>query len=119
MLVDIQNESLVPGPTIAARGSFDDDVAQLDDLLVDNKPAYVLLRRYDEAENPAPYVAIAYVPDIANVRQKMLFASTRNTLTRELGGEKFGESIFATEKKELTAEGFKKHDAHMEKSVLF
>src|SRR5690606_32274572 len=56
-------------------------------------------------------------PDTANVRQKMLFASTRNTLVRELGSEKFAENMFATEKHELTAEGFKKHDAHVKKAA--
>lgn len=60
----------------------------------------------------APFISIAYVPDTANVRQKMLFASTRNTLLRELGTEKFGESLFATRKEELTPEGFRKHDVH-------
>lgn len=42
----------------------------------------------------------------------MLFASTRLTLVRELGTERFRETIFATEAKELTAEGFRKHDDH-------
>jgi twinfilin-like protein len=42
----------------------------------------------------------------------MLFASTRLTLVRELGIERFRETIFATTKAELTAEGFKKHDQH-------
>jgi twinfilin-like protein len=42
----------------------------------------------------------------------MLFASTSLSLVRELGGEKFRESIFATTKQELSVEGFKKHDAH-------
>lgn len=48
----------------------------------------------------------------------MLFASTRSTLVKELGGEKFGESIFATMKAEVTAEGFKKHDAHVAQYVF-
>jgi twinfilin-like protein len=43
----------------------------------------------------------------------MLFASTRLTLVRELGIERFRETIFATERDELTAEGFRKHDAHV------
>jgi hypothetical protein len=47
----------------------------------------------------------------------MLIASTRNTLIKQLGGEKFGESIFTTEKHELTAEGFKKHEAHTKQYV--
>jgi twinfilin-like protein len=44
----------------------------------------------------------------------MLFASTRLTLVRELGIERFRETIFATTKQELTAEGFKRHDQHVE-----
>jgi len=53
------------------------------------------------------------VPDAAPVRQKMLFASTRLTLVRELGIERFRETIFATTTEELTKEGFEKHDRHV------
>ncbi len=42
----------------------------------------------------------------------MLFASTRLTLTRELGIERFRETIFVTTKEELTKEGFERHDKH-------
>jgi len=42
----------------------------------------------------------------------MLFASTRLTLVRELGIERFRETIFATTKEELTPQGFEKHDKH-------
>lgn len=55
---------------------------------------------------------MTYVPDTAKVRQKMLFASTRLTLVRELGTEHFRETIFVTTKAELTPEGFDKHDKH-------
>lgn len=57
-------------------------------------------------------MAVTYVPDTAPVRQKMLFASTRLTLVRELGTEHFRETIFATTAAELTPAGFDKHDAH-------
>jgi twinfilin-like protein len=43
----------------------------------------------------------------------MLFASTRLTLVRELGIERFRETIFATTKEELTPQGFEKHDKHV------
>ena len=43
----------------------------------------------------------------------MLFASTRLTLVRELGIERFRETIFTTTKEELTKEGFEKHDKHV------
>jgi twinfilin-like protein len=54
------------------------------------------------------------VPNAAPVRQKTLFASTRLTLTRELGSENFGETLFATEAEELTEAGWRRHEAHGE-----
>jgi twinfilin-like protein len=38
------------------------------------------------------------------VRSKTLFASTRATLVRELGSEKFASTIFATEEEEVVSE---------------
>ncbi|KAI5779688.1 hypothetical protein EDC01DRAFT_718885 [Geopyxis carbonaria] len=110
LIVDIQKEALVLQEIIHVAGTFEDDLRQLDGLIQDSHPAYILLRRYEAPT--AALVAVAYVPDTANVRQKMLFASTRNTLLRELGTELFAESLFATTKAELTAEGFQKHDHH-------
>lgn len=43
----------------------------------------------------------------------MLVASTRLTLVRELGIERFRQTILATEKEELTAEGWAKHEAQV------
>lgn len=57
-------------------------------------------------------MAITYIPDAAPVREKMLYASTRHALTRELGTEKFRESIFVTTKEELLPAGWEKHDEH-------
>lgn len=69
----------------------------------------MILRRH--STDPR-FVAATYIPDSAPVRQKMLFASTRLTLVRELGSEHFRETIFATTPQELSAAGFEKHDAH-------
>lgn len=110
LVITIEKEALIPSHTLPSNGTFEEDLHQLDSLLKDNEAAYVILRRRDS--DMAPFISIAYVPDTANVRQKMLFASTRNTLLRELGTEKFGESLFATRKEELTPAGFKKHDMH-------
>jgi twinfilin-like protein len=44
----------------------------------------------------------------------MLFASTRLTLVRELGGEHFPESLFVTEAAELSEAGWEKHRKHEE-----
>ena len=91
----------------------------------DNEAAFVILRRYpdgvpdgvpdgsDGAPNgnasvsaPDKFICITYVPDTAPVRSKMLFASTRLTLVRELGSEKFAETRFVTSKGELGEEGW-------------
>ena len=111
LVITISSEALVLKHTLLANGTFEADLMQLDDVLTPVEPAYIILRRYEGSAKP-PFIAITYVPDAANVRQKMLFASTRNTLLRELGTDRFGESIFATLKEELTVKGFERHDAH-------
>ncbi|KAK4502438.1 hypothetical protein PRZ48_005863 [Zasmidium cellare] len=111
LLAGIDNEKLIPKTTIPLQGpSFKDDLNQLQDHLTPNAASYILLKVEPGAADG--YVAVTYVPNAAPVRQKMLFASTRLTLVRELGIERFRETLFATEKSELTASGWDKHEAH-------
>ena len=51
------------------------------------------------------------------MRQKTLFASTRLSLLRELGSEKFSDSFFATEKADLSPAGWEKWERHGEGEV--
>ena len=100
----------MPLSTIASSGSsFGDNVASLQAHLKPDAALYAILRRHDDAPQ---FLAVTYVPDSAPVRQKMLFASTRLTLVRELGTEHFRETIFATTAEELSEDGFRTHDAH-------
>lgn len=111
LLAGIDNETLVPRQTIPLESTdFTSDLSQVSSLLQPNAAAYILLKTHPDA--PDGYAAITYVPNAAPVRQKMLFASTRLTLVRELGIERFRQTVFATEKSELTAEGWAKHQAH-------
>lgn len=111
LLAGITQEKLIPLETIpSSSADFSSDLTHLTSSLKDNEAAYVILRRYPDAADG--FVAVTYVPDTANVRQKMLFASSRLTLVRELGTERFRETIFATTKDDLTAEGFRSHDKH-------
>lgn len=110
LIATISSEALHPVHTIPAESTdFFADLHQLPPLLSTKEAAYIILRRYQNA--PDGYVAVSYIPDAAPVRQKMLFASTRLTLVRELGTERFRESLFVTELKELEKEGWEKHDA--------
>ncbi|RKF59544.1 Twinfilin [Erysiphe neolycopersici] len=117
LLCTIVNEVIEPSAILEpATSSFDNDLfTLLEPHLLENENAafYIILRR-DHLSSTAPFVAITYVPDSAPVRSKMLYASTRLTLVRELGTERFHETIFATTRQELTAEGFKKHDQHIQ-----
>jgi twinfilin-like protein len=96
--------------TIALQSDFSSDLSQLSSLLSPTAARYVLLK-IAPGESDG-YVAVTYVPNGAPVREKMLFASTRLTLVRELGIERFRETLFATEAAELTAEGWAKHEKH-------
>ena len=110
IVATIRQEEIVPQKTIPSRAvDFLDDIAALEDSIPADEAAYIILRRYDD---PDGLVAVTYVPDSANVRQKMLFASTRLALVRELGTERFRDTLFATTKKELAPDGWRKHDAH-------
>lgn len=67
--VTIATESLVPVTSIDVSGSLDDDLALLQDHLEENVPCYVLAR----LDNPlSEWLIISYVPDAAQVRQKVI-----------------------------------------------
>lgn len=118
LIARIDKETIVPGATIPSSAStFLDDLSNLSTHIQPNEALYILLRRADSLSSPdKSLVAVTYVPNAAPVRQKMLFASTRLTLVRELGGEHFPESIFTTEADELTATGWQKHVQHTQSS---
>ena len=110
LIATIKSEALTPLATLpSATTDFHSDLSALPSHLKPDAASYIILRRYQNA--PDGYVAVTYIPDSAPVRQKMLFASTRLTLVRELGVERFRESIFVTDMKELEPEGWRKHDA--------
>ncbi|OJJ88423.1 twinfilin [Aspergillus glaucus CBS 516.65] len=105
--ITITSESLTPLPTISSSSSFTSSLSQLSTILKPQTPIYLLLRRDDNT-----LVALTYIPSNAPVRAKTLFASTRATLVRELGSEKFGTTIFATEEDEVVGENaWKERDA--------
>ncbi|KAH9857081.1 actin depolymerizing protein [Lenzites betulinus] len=108
--ISIENESLVPSETVAPSGTLEQDLDRVVDILEDNVPAYVLVRLDDP---PTEWLAINYVPDSAKVRDKMLYAATRTTVTKSLGSAHFKDTIFATSKEDIGAEAYAKHKRHV------
>ncbi|KAF4314384.1 Tannase/feruloyl esterase [Botryosphaeria dothidea] len=112
LIASIKDETIIPRDTIAAQSDFLSDLSLLAPHLVPNEALYILIRQSDGSDSPR-FVAVTYVPDAAPVRQKTLTASTRLTLVRELGSEHFAETFFVTLAEELSAEGWKRHEAHV------
>ena len=113
-------ESLVPNGTSAVQDDFETGKESLffcsvfviinmhtwldykkfiDNYLDNTTPAYIFVR-FDEKGTAGEYkwLFLCYVPDGAKVRDKMLYASTRATLTKELGDYRFVDNIYGTEK---------------------
>ncbi|KAI9323825.1 hypothetical protein BX666DRAFT_1873781 [Dichotomocladium elegans] len=77
------------------------------------QPVYVLVR-LDTKDSKGEYewLFLCYVPDHAKIRDKMLYASTRASLTKELGDSRFVDSIYGTTQDEMSFDGYNKHIAH-------
>ncbi|KAK4706179.1 twinfilin, partial [Phenoliferia sp. Uapishka_3] len=68
------------------------------------------------AELPTPsshWIFYSYVPDKAPVRSKMLYASTRATLLKNLGDTRIATAIFATSRADLTHSAYLSHLSHL------
>ncbi|KAJ5159584.1 uncharacterized protein N7482_006588 [Penicillium canariense] len=106
--VTITGERLTPLDSIPFSGSssgpdaFFASLSQVSPILQPKTPIYLLLRR--PLPTKTTLVALTYIPSNAPVRPKMLFASTRSTLVRELGTEKFDDTVFATEEDEIVGQ---------------
>lgn len=100
--ISIIDEVLQSNDEQASSGSFEQDFDLLTELVREDEAAYILVRRDD-----GTFVFVSYVGDGAKVKDKMVYASTRNTLSRELGS-KLSSSYFATTKGELTYSAFSK-----------
>ncbi|KAJ4487545.1 hypothetical protein J3R30DRAFT_3696301 [Lentinula aciculospora] len=108
--ISIRNESLVHDQSVPVEGSLTEDLAKLQDLLLDDVPAYILAKLDDPSTE---WLAIYYVPESAKVRDKMLYASTRASLLKHLGSTVFTDSLFATSKSDLTSEAYLAHLKHI------
>ncbi|KAI8095740.1 hypothetical protein BDF21DRAFT_374090 [Thamnidium elegans] len=112
--VSIEHESLIPNGTSTVQDGFEADYKQyIEEYLDTTTPAYIFVRLDEKtSNNEYKWLFLCYVPDNAKVRDKMLYASTRATLTRELGDYRFVDNIYGTDKSEFTWDGYKKHLAH-------
>lgn len=62
-------------------------------------PAYAFV--HNGSKNPNSFDFFSYVPDLAPVRSKMLYASTKNTLLRQVGSNSVTEQPMVSEASEI------------------
>ncbi|KAL8760518.1 MAG: hypothetical protein Q9184_003297 [Pyrenodesmia sp. 2 TL-2023] len=117
LLITITSERLEPLTTLpfpTPTSTLLTSLPTLHEHLHPNRPLYILLRSSSSSpSSPSEtLIAITYIPDASPVRQKTLFASTRLTLLRELGQDKFSQHYFPTEAKDLSPEGWERYERH-------
>ncbi|BGP32990.1 Twinfilin-1 [Rhodotorula toruloides] len=122
----IKDEQLVPSGTFTSTSptsnlgeedaandaAFAEDFAlfEQDGVMEEKVPAYYAYRI--SAPPASTFAFFSYVPDHAPVRQKMLYASTQNSLVKSLGDSRLPVSIFATSKSDLTHASYLSHIEH-------
>ncbi|KAI9340648.1 hypothetical protein DFJ73DRAFT_552432 [Zopfochytrium polystomum] len=111
--VTIGDEELAAAASATAVGSWEQDYQSIQDWFDERNPCYVIFR-LDSRLPTGDYgfLLILYVPDVAKVREKMLYAATRVTLTKELGDSKFVDVFHASSKDEVKLDGYRKHITH-------
>ena len=95
-------EQLVPSTSLPSKSSdvddFDSIAALIKEEHQDNTPAYILVKLDGSSDDQAErqWCLCTYVPDNGNVRSKMLYSSTKATLSRQLGEAKFRYTLHAS-----------------------
>nr|BCA90177.1 cofilin [Ogataea thermomethanolica (nom. inval.)] len=102
LLMAIENEQVIPKRTITGSNNLKQDFDLLARELAD-EAVYVVVRNDDI---PGKFIFVSFVLDDAPVRSKMLYASTKNTVIRQLGVEFFHPVVFINDRSELSAEGY-------------
>jgi len=104
--VQIENEELVAKDSLGAQGDWEADLSQVPQLLEKDKPCFIIYRLDNEV---CQFALFCYVPDLAKVKEKMLYASTRSNLKQQLGLSYFVDEVFGTVVGDFSANGYKHH----------
>jgi twinfilin-like protein len=91
----------------AVQEDWEKDLELIQPFLLPKKACYVLLRteREHSTNKQSSWIFISYVPDYASVHEKMIYASSKAGVLRDLGESKFEDNIFATIPADLSHKG--------------
>jgi twinfilin-like protein len=99
--VELKGETLSCACSIPAQSSDADDFALLQSVLVDKQACYICYRM--DSSPPCCWIFVMYVPNGTSVRDRMLYAATREATKSALGGSAvFCHEMHCGAKDELT-----------------
>jgi len=108
--VRILNETLVDVAKHPLSNSIEDDWKALHKYIERNVASYFIFRLDSKNINGYEWVLISYVPDGSPVKERMLYASTRALLKRQLGLSYFSDEFHSSSPDDLSYELFVQHD---------
>lgn len=74
-----------------------------------NVPCYFFYRLDEKLSTGYSWLFIAWSPDFATVKQKMLYASTKSTLKLEFGAGQIKDELFGTVPDDVSLNGYMRH----------
>lgn len=100
--VNIKAETLVFHSQKEATGDTIADFGAIASEVNDKDPAFYLFNKAAGTTNSKAWGLIAYVPEMSMVRQRMLYASSRDDLKTKLGSSFFFGEFYCNSKEDLT-----------------
>jgi len=105
----IKGESIVPDSHHQLSSSMESDWRSMNSLLEPKKPCYILFRLDTTNATGHEWILISYIPEGSPVYDRMMYASSRDPLKKQLGLCYFSDVLHGSEKDDLTWEAYQIH----------
>jgi twinfilin len=110
--VAIVGEKMVPASKQAKQSSESSDFDALQKLVEPRQPCYLLFKldeNSSESSGSQQWVFVVYAPDDSPIKDRMLYASSRDTCKKSLGYSYFSQDYHVTEPQEIAWSEFQSH----------
>eukprot|EP00045_Choanoeca_perplexa_P002045 m.22772 g.22772 ORF g.22772 m.22772 type:complete len:341 (+) comp11295_c0_seq1:75-1097(+) len=106
----IENEEIVLKQAYPTEGDWREDWDKFVlPAVADKEPSYLLYRMDQENPSGFNFVFIAWSPDFAHIKSKMLYAATRATLKQSFGTHYIKDEVFGTVPEDISLDGYDRH----------
>jgi len=107
LIVQIKDEQLIEVSKHPISDSLEQDYKTIHNHLQPKIPVYIILRLDSKNLSGYEWFLIAYVPDGSPVKERMLYASSRENFKRQLGLSYFNGELYGSTPDEISHEAFK------------